>query len=150
MNLRAGGDMRNVTLVLSVSVVLMLSSTAFGDPRTGTSFPAQYEGGSLGLKQNRSVKAVVAGNEVVLVQHGRRVSVPVQNISEIACATEVHRRFGAAVLGLVPRMDLDKARAHYVGVTWTDDTGPGASLKTAEVVFKLNASEYRNFVATLE
>ena len=79
------------------------------------------------------------------MQHGQRFVVPVQNINEISYAIDVHRRFGAAVLRLVPLVDLDKVEDRYVGVTWTDNTR-----KTVEVLFKLNHDEYRDFVAALE
>jgi len=54
------------------------------------------------LKQNNAVNAVVAGNEVIFVQHGQRFVVPVENINEISCAADVRRRFGAAVLRPAP------------------------------------------------
>ena len=109
-------------------------------------YPAQYQGGSLPLKQNRAVQAVVAGKEVVFVQHGQRFVVPVQNIDEISCSTEVHRRFGASVLRLVPLVDLDKVEDYYVGVRWTDI----ARRAGRTVLFKLNHDEHRDFVAALE
>jgi hypothetical protein len=140
--------MRFWTLVLHSSVAFLLSIPGFGGEAKpiGTAYPAQYQGGSLPLKQNNAVKAVVAGNEVVLVQHGQRFVVPVRNINEISCATDVHRRFGAAVLRLVPLMDLDKVEDRYVGVTWTDNTRRG----DRTVLFRLNHHEYRDFVAALE
>jgi len=126
----------------------MMSDAAFaGMKNAGASFPVQYEGGSLRLKPSHSAKAVVAGSEVVFVQHRRQISVPVQSISNISCATDVHRRFGAAVLGLVPRMDLGKVQEHYVGVTWAENS---TSPEKGEVLFRLSAAEYRDFVATLE
>jgi hypothetical protein len=140
--------MKNLNILLSFSITFLFSTAAFGGTKKAANeYPAQYEGGSVPLKQNHSVKAVVAGNEIVFVQHGRRVSVPLQGISDISCATDVHRRFGAAVLGLVPLMDLDKVQTYYVGVTWTDKAQTGAN---HEVLFKLSAGEYRDFVATLE
>lgn len=140
--------MKTFNLVLSFSMALLVSGAAFGGTKKpAASFPAQYIGGSVSWKQNHGVRAVVAGGEVVFVQHGRQLSVPVRSISQISCATDVRRRFGAAVLGRVPLMDLDKVQTHYVGLTWTDEARPGSS---HEVLFKLNASEYRDFVATLE
>jgi len=118
-----------------------------GQPGKAT-YPAQYEGGSAALKPNHGIKALVGPHEIVFVQHGRSISIPVQSISEISCGTNVHRRFGAAVLGLVPLMDLDKVQRHYVGVTWTDSTRAGQGRE--EVLFRLNAGEYRDFIATLE
>lgn len=143
--------MKNFSLILSFSIVFLISSAAFGGTKkAGKAYPAQYEGGNVPLKQNHGIKAVVAGNEVVFVQHGRRVSVPVQSISEISCATSVRRRFGAAVLGRVPLMDLDRVQTHYVGVTWTENTWTGTGPQKGEVLFKLSAGEYRDFVGTLE
>lgn len=140
--------MRIIKLVLLCLSASLVSGAAFGGTNSGTaSFPAQYIGGSVPLKQNHGVRAVVAGSEVVLVQHGRRLSVPLGSISRISCATDVHRRFGAAVLGLVPLVDLDKVQAYYVGLTWTDNARSGAS---HEVLFKLSAGEYRDFLTTLE
>jgi hypothetical protein len=129
-------------------MAFLLSIPGFGGSATqaGTAYPLQYQGGGLPLKQNNAVKAVVAGNEVIFVQHGQRFVVPVENIDEISCSTDVHRRFGAAVLRLVPLVDLDKVEDHYVGLTWTDNNRRAD--KT--VLFKLNHDEYRDFVAALE
>jgi len=108
--------------------------------------PASYEGGTLLLNHSR-VKATLGADEVVLVQRGHRIAVPARSITEIACATGVHRRMGAAVLGVVPYMHLGESQAHYVGVRWVNGTGSDGSV---EVLFKLNKSEYRAFVSGLE
>lgn len=140
--------MKNVTTLISFAVFILAVSSAYGRSKnSGPSFPAHYAGGSVALKQNRVVKAVVGGNEVIFVQHERRVSVPVQSISEISCAEDVHRRFGAAVLGRVPLVYLGKVQTHYVGLSWMEDTGAGVN---RNAVLKLSGGEYRDFVATLE
>src|ERR1700688_1968089 len=104
------------TLILYSSTAFLLSIPGFGgeSKQAGTAYPVQYEGGSLPLKQNRAVNAVVANQEVIFVQHGQRFVVPVANINEISCAADVRRRFGASVLRLVPLVDLDKVEDDYV------------------------------------
>ena len=140
--------MNNLRLLISISIVFLLSNAvSAGTRRPATAFPAHYEGGSAALKQNHTVKAVVAGDALVFVQHGRRISVPVQSIDQISCATDVRRRFGATVLGLVPLVDLDKVETHYVALAWRDNSEPGAN---HEMVFKLSAGDSRDFVSTLE
>lgn len=140
--------MKRLSILLPLCLVCLLPGAASaGGKKASTSYPAEYEGGNLPLKQKHTVKAVMDGNEVVLVQHHRRVAVPLENISEISCSTDVHRRFGAAVLRRVPRVDWDQVQEHYVGVSWTEN---GASAKKEEVLFKLSASEYRDFLATLQ
>jgi hypothetical protein len=142
--------MKRIQLLLAISAALMASSSAFGRQagKAGTSYPAEYEGGSALLKQNHGIKALMGPGEVIFVQHGRRIAIPVESIREISCSTNVHRRFGAAVLGLVPLMDLDKVQRHYVGVTWTDSTRAGTGKE--EALFRLSAGEYRDFIAALE
>ena len=143
--------MRNSRLLsISVIVLIVCHAALAGAKQSHATYPALYEGGSLHLKQNHRVMAVMADNKVVFMQHGRTVSIPIPSITEISYATDVHRRFGASLLGLVPRMDLDKAEAHYVALTWTDDSPAGTHQARQEVVFRLKAGEYRNFVATLE
>ena len=136
-----------LSLTALLSIMLALPSVGFGGGQkpSGTVYPAQYQGGTVGLKQNHAVKAVVASNAVVFIQHGEYFVVPVQNISEILCSKSIHRRFGAAVLGRVPLVDLDKVEERYVAVTWTENTGTG---RTA--VFKLGGSQYRDFLDALE
>lgn len=140
--------MRVRTIILYSSMTCLLSIPGFGGEikQAGMAYPLHYEGGNLPLKQNNAVKAFVAGNEVIFVQHGQRFVVPVENINEILCATDVHRRFGAAVLRLVPLVDLDKIENDYVSVRWTDKT----RRSDRTVLFKLNHAEYRDFLAALE
>ncbi|MGB9456087.1 MAG: hypothetical protein WCB12_08600 [Bryobacteraceae bacterium] len=113
------------------------------------SYPANYEGGTLPL-QHSKVKATLGAHEVILVQHGHRIAVPASSITGIACATGVHRRLGAAVLDVVPRMHLGETEDHYVGVTWLNNARTGGRTPKVEVLFRLNKSEYRNFLSGLE
>jgi hypothetical protein len=112
-------------------------------------YPANYEGGSLPLRHSK-VKATLGTDEVILVQHGQRIAVPATDITEIACATGVHRRLGAAVLDVVPYMHLGETENHYVGVTWTKSEETGGRTPKAEALFKLNKGEYTSFLAGLE
>ncbi len=106
-------------------------------------FPVTYAGGNLPLKHDK-VTASFDNGELVLVQHGQRIAVPAGNVTAISCGRDIRRRFGAAVLGVVPWMQLDKAETNYVGVTWKDDTGE------VEALFKLGSREYRDFLGALE
>lgn len=112
-------------------------------------YPANYEGGSLPLRRSK-VNATLGADEVILVQRGHRIAVPAISITEIACATGVHRRLGAAVLDAVPYMHLGESENHYVGVTWMKSAGTGPTAPKVEALFKLNKSEYSGFLAGLE
>jgi hypothetical protein len=110
-------------------------------------YPASYEGGTLPFDHSK-VKATLGADQVILVQHGHRIAVPASSITEIACATDAHRRFGAAVLGALPYMHLGESENHYIGVAWTNDIG--SHPPKVEVLFKLNKSEYAAFLSGLE
>lgn len=112
-------------------------------------FQPRYEGGNLPLKQNHAVNVTVAGNEMVLVQHGKRFALPLETLNRISCSSQVQRRFGSAVLGLVPVLRLGNSEEHFVGVSWASGTQAG-NARTVEVVFRLSAADYRAFVAALE
>jgi len=112
-------------------------------------YPANYEGGSLPLRHSK-VKATLGAEEVILMQRGFRIAVPAISITEIDCSTDVHRRMGAAVLGVVPYMHLGETENHYIGVTWMTSDETGGKTPRAEVLFKLNKSEYSSFLAGLE
>src|SRR5271169_2535517 len=116
--------MRFRTLILYSSMSFLLSIPGFGgEPKqAGSAYPLHYQGGNLPLRPNHGVNAVVANHEVVFVQHGQRFVVPVESIHEISCAADVRRRFGAAVLRLVPLVDLDRVENDYVSVRWSDGT----------------------------
>jgi hypothetical protein len=140
--------MKSSTLILYSSMAFLFAVPGFGGAgkESGMAYPVQYQGGSLPFKQNHAVSAVLANTEIVFIQHGQRFVVPVPDISEVSCGTNVHRRFGAAVLRLVPLVDLDKVEDRYVAVTWTDSSRKA----DREILLKLNQGEYRNFVAVLE
>src|ERR1017187_4136936 len=104
------------------------------------------EGGIILFNQSLGGCTQLANEVVVFIQHGQRFVVPVPDIREISCGTSVRRRFGAAVLRLVPLVDLDKVEDRYVAVTWTDSTRKA----DREILLKLNHGEYRDFVAVLE
>jgi hypothetical protein len=123
-----------------VSVALLWSQTGSAHP---AAYPATYEGGSLPLPHHK-VKVLLGGEELLLLQGHRRIVVPVKQIREISCGTQVHRRPGATVLGAVPFMRLAESEEHYVGVTWTEDS------RDTAVLFRLDGGEYREFVAALE
>jgi hypothetical protein len=122
---------------------------AHAPKKAAASIPASYEGGTLPLNHSK-VTARLGADEVVLVQRGRRISVPASSITEIACATGVHRRMGAAVLDVVPYMHLGETQKHYVGVTWVNAAGADPKTPKVEVLFKLNRTEYSAFLAGLE
>src|SRR3954469_2478244 len=100
-------------LILCISAGLLLPISGFCGEVKGSAaaWPVKYAGGSVGLKQD-TVKAVVENDQITFVQHGRRISVPVQSITEISCATDVHRRFGAAVVDVLPFVRLS-GRSEY-------------------------------------
>jgi hypothetical protein len=126
--------------VISLTLAVVTVGCASAETRkTGLTVPVTYAGGTLPLSQGK-IKATVEEDTVVLHRGSHKVSIPIQSITAISSGTDVRRRFGASVLGVVPRMHLDKAETHYVGLTWAG----------AEAVLKLNASEYRDFVAMLE
>jgi len=120
-------------------VALTVTGASAETRKTGLTVPVTYEGGNLPLAQGR-IKATVQEDAVVLHHRHQKVSIPIESITAISSGTDVRRRFGATVLGVVPKMHLDKAETHYVGLTWSG----------SEAVLKLSAGEYRDFLATLE
>ncbi|HEY1205804.1 MAG: hypothetical protein ABSH46_12445 [Bryobacteraceae bacterium] len=137
--------MRFSLTALFLSAALALPSAGLaGEAKTArNSYPVTYEGGNLPLGHKR-VKASFGSDEVVLAQHRHRIAVPVRDITEISCGSQVHRRLGAAVLNALPRLHLGEAETHYVGVTWADRA------TTTAVLFRVNSGEYRQFLASLE
>ena len=126
--------------ILSLTLAVFTTVAGLAETRkTGLTVPVTYAGGTLPLTQGK-IKATVEEDALVLHHRNQKVSIPIQSITAISSGTDVRRRFGATVLGVVPKMHLDKAEAHYVGLTWSG----------AEAVLKLNASEYRDFLGTLE
>lgn len=114
--------------------------------KTVSEYPATYAGGSLPLDRQK-IHAVLGNNEVIFTQRGRRIAVPVKNITAISCGTEVRRRLGASVLDVVPLMHLGESQDRYIGVAWTAASGNAAR---TQVLLKLNRGEYRGFLAALE
>ncbi len=143
--------MRLRPLILSFSTALLLCIPGLGrDAKpANAAYALKYAGGTLPLKANSAVKMVIANSNVIVVQGGQYFVVPSQNITGIACGTDIRRRFGASVLGIVPLVDLDKAEDYYIGVTWADGSGVGSG-KTTEVLFKLSRGDYYRFLPALE
>jgi hypothetical protein len=129
---------------LLLSVALLPSAAVAQKP--ATVYPATYAGGSLPLDHHK-VRATLGKDEVVFMQGDRRIAVPVRNITEISCGTEVRRRLGASVLDAVPMMHLGESESRYVGVAWT---GASGNTSRAQVLLKLSRGEYREFLAALE
>lgn len=143
--------MRISPIILCFSTALLVSIPTFGSSAKehGVAYPVQYLGGSLPLKHNHSVKAVASG-DLVFIQHGRRFVLPATSITEIAYGTDVRRRFGATVLGLVPLVDLDKVEEHYVSLSWNNEAPVKGITASGTVLFKLTGKEYGEFLAALE
>lgn len=132
----------HATLLLTIG---LLPSSVFAK-KPVDAYPVTYAGGNLPLNHNK-VRAAIGKDEVIFMQHGNRIAVPVKNITEISCGTQTHRRMGASVLDVVPLMHLGETENHYIGVSWTDATGSNARV---QILLKLNRGEYRDFLAALE
>jgi hypothetical protein len=135
--------MKSFSLFLVLATSLLPQSLVAKD--AAIEYPATYAGGSLPLDHNK-VHAELGKDEVVFMQRGRRIAVPVKSITEISCGTEVRRRLGASVLGVVPLMHLGESEDRYIGVAWT----AGVNSARAQVLLKLSRGEYRDFLAALE
>lgn len=135
--------MKSWTVFLFLSIALLPAAVAKKD---AADYSATYAGGSLPLNHNK-VRAALGKDEVVFMQGSRRIAVPVRNIREISCGTEVRRRMGAWVLDVVPLMHLGESETHYVGVGWT---GGGGTTPRTQVLLKLNRGDYRDFLTALE
>jgi hypothetical protein len=136
-------------LFLLAALVCPNLATAGGTKSSGAAYPVKYEGGSLPL-EHRNVTATLANRTVVITTGRQRIVVPAESITGIAYDNGVRRRFGAAVLDVVPFMRLGEAETHYVAVSWSDGTRNGTKAATSEAVFRLNASGHREFLAALE
>ncbi|HXN45522.1 MAG TPA: hypothetical protein VN893_02710 [Bryobacteraceae bacterium] len=143
--------MRLSLTVLIVSAVLALPATGLaGEPKKARStYPVTYEGGNLALNHNR-IKASLESDEVVLAQRRHRIAVPVRDITEISCGSQVHRRVGAAVLNAIPGLHLGEAETYYIGVAWADGSPEGPAAAKTEVLFRVSGSDYRQILASLE
>src|ERR1044072_3415933 len=97
--------LRNLSVCLLCG--LFAASTAFAETarKSGLTVVAKYEGGTLPLNQGR-IRATIAEDEVVFHHGSQRVAIPLKNITALTCSTDVRRRFGASVLGMVPLMHL--------------------------------------------
>src|ERR1035438_5382089 len=134
-------------LLFSTVLVWPHAAVAGGSKASeATVYPVKYEGGSLRL-DHRKVTATLRNEEVVLTAGRQRIAVPARCITEIAYGNEVRRRFGAAVLDVVPFLRLGESGTYYVGVSWVPDI-PGAT--KSEAVFRLTAAEHRDLLAALE
>ncbi|HEY1242405.1 MAG TPA: hypothetical protein VGF16_17700 [Bryobacteraceae bacterium] len=109
----------------------------------------KYEGGSLPLEQGKT-QVTISESKVVFTQGQHKLAIPLQNITMISCNTDVRRRFGASVLGAVPKLHLDTAETHYVGLTWIGESHEGQPPARLEGVFKLSTGDYTDFLTTLE
>jgi hypothetical protein len=136
--------MKILTISLFLSIALLPHAALA--KKAANDYPAMYAGGSLPLNHHK-VRAALGKDEVIFMQGGRRIAVPVKNITEISFGTEVRRRLGASVLDVVPLMHLGESETHYVGVAWTGANGNAAR---AQVLLRLSRGEYRDFLAALE
>ena len=128
--------MKSLAVFVFLSIALL--PTAAVAKKAATDYPATYAGGSLPLDHHK-VRAAFGKDEVIFMQGGRRIAVPVKSITEISCGTEVRHRMGASVLDVVPLMHLGESQDHYVG-----------NSARAQVLLKLSRGEYRDFLAALE
>jgi hypothetical protein len=143
--------MRISLTALAVSAVLALpvAGLAGEAKKARSTYPVTYEGGSLALSHNR-IKASLESDEVVLAQRRHRIAVPVRDITEISCGSQVHRRVGAAVLNAIPGLHLGEAETFYIGVAWADGSREGSGAAKTEVLFRVSGSDYRQLLASLE
>jgi hypothetical protein len=128
---------------------MMLVPIEAGTKKADFTVPVRYEGGTLSFDQGR-LKAAIADDELVLTRGDQKVSIPIKNITAVTCGTDVRRRFGAVVLGVVPGMHLDTAEQHYIGLTWDNNTHDRDKATKAEAVLSVGNGEYGDFLAALE
>ncbi|MFN7993764.1 MAG: hypothetical protein U0Q18_09200 [Bryobacteraceae bacterium] len=116
----------------ALSMLLLCSQAGFaaGRGNAAAAFPLTYEGGTLGLNHHK-VKATIGSDALTFSRGSRRLTVPAKNITEISCGNGIHGRY-------------------YVGVGWTASGQAQDKPSRGEVVLKLSAAEYREFVAALE
>lgn len=134
-------------------LLCVLPAVLFGSPavaRTSAAVtPMKYEGGSLPLEQGKT-EVSISENKVVFTQGQHKLAIPLENITMISCNTDVRRRFGASVLGVVPKLHLDTAETYYVGLTWVGESHGDQPAARLEGVFKLSGGDYSDFLKTLE
>jgi hypothetical protein len=127
----------------------LVSASAFATGTNGATLPMKYEGGTLPLGQGKT-RASISEDKLVFTQGHRKLAIPLEDITAISCNTDIRRRFGAPVLGVVPRLHLETAETYYVGLTWTGNSHEGQPPARIEGVFKLSGSEYADFLTILE
>src|SRR5690348_4592018 len=138
----------NYRLALLSLLPALLSANPARGANTAT-VPLKYEGGTLSLGQGKTL-VTISQDKMVFTQGRYKLAIPLQNITMISCNTDVRRRFGALVLGAVPRLHLDLAETHYVGLTWIGTDRAGERGARVEGVFKVSSAEYDDFLKTLE
>lgn len=137
-------------LPVLVCVPLMLVGATNAISKTSTlTVPVKYEGGTLPLGQGRT-RVTFSDDKVVFTQGHRKLAIPLEDITTISCNTDTRRRFGASLLGAVPRLHLDTTEDYYVGLSWAANRQGAEPASRAEGVFKLSSSDYSNFLATLK
>lgn len=136
--------MKTLSAFLFLSISLLPS--AIWAQKNTADYPATYAGGSLPLSHEK-VHAALQNDEVVFMQHGRRIVVPAKSITGISFGTEIRRRTGASVLSVVPLMHLGESQTHYIGVAWD---GASGEAPRAQVLLRMSRGEYRDFLAALE
>src|SRR5437868_5992763 len=101
--------MRFSPVILSLSIsVLTVTAASAGPKKSGLTVPVVYAGGTLPLAPGK-IKAIVAEDRLMLFHGNQQISVPMESITAISSGTDVRRRFGAGVLGVVPLVHLDKS-----------------------------------------
>ena len=123
----------------------LIPAQASTTKKTGFSAPVEYQGGTLALNQGK-LTVTISENDIVFYHRNRKVLVPLKNITAISCSNDSRRRFGATILGVVPRMHLDTEEEYFIGLTWTGGEQPSRN----EAVLKLSGGEYRQLLAALE
>ena len=124
-------------LAILVLPMAMLPSGALAK-KAPAEYPVTYAGGSLPLSHNK-IRAALGQDEVVLIQHDRRISIPAKSITEISCGAEAHRH-------LMSLVHLGESQDYYIGVAWSGQ----ADAMPAQVLLKLSRGEYREFLSALE
>jgi hypothetical protein len=127
-------------------LLALLPANATTTAKAGITVPVRYEGGTLLLNKGKA-KVTITEDELVFTHGNQKLSVSLKNISAVTCGTEVRRRPGATVLGMVPRLRLDTTEEHYVGLTL--EAG-GQETSKVEAVLKMTGGRYRDFLTTLE
>ena len=138
-----------MALVLSALLALPVAGLAGEAKKARSTYPVTYEGGNLALNHNR-INASLESDEVVLAQRRHRIAVPVRDIMEISCGSQLHRRLGAAVLNAIPLLHLGEAETYYIGVAWADGGREVSGAARTEVLLRVSGSDYREILASLE